>query len=352
MEKMTKTPDSCILNDVPRMHWKPYPDSEADGSPFPICLHTVLNYVGHKISYAEAMAFPGLAFRMLWQNWNFIVADIRWTYEEPMRPHFLAMEALGRSFKISEKNKGIDKKEAIALIKSEIDSGRPVIALGIVGPPEANIITGYKNNGKTVLGWSLYNDEWKRERSMEEGAGFFEKTDWNAQGIIAVGEKTDTATATPVKMILENALHVMTRKEVYPWGNTGEGLFHCGQDAYEGWATAVETDKKIGYFMMEQLEARRAAADYMRILAESHTSMASELTEIAELLGAAGEIADVIRKFHKDGNFDEIVPLIRKAAQHEKNACAILKTVVHFMLTWPGNTGKRKNIPKLLPCIT
>ena len=52
----------------------------------------------------------------------------------------------------------MEKSEFISFIKAKIDSGFPCIALGIIGPPEACIITGYRNNGDVLLGWNFFQD--------------------------------------------------------------------------------------------------------------------------------------------------------------------------------------------------
>lgn len=50
-----------------------------------------------------------------------------------------------------------DKKaEFIDFIKKQIDKGYPCIALGIIGPPEACILTGYKDNGNILLRWNFF----------------------------------------------------------------------------------------------------------------------------------------------------------------------------------------------------
>ena len=43
-------------------------------------------------------------------------------------------------------------------IIESIDGGHPVIGFGVVGPPEACIITGYDDGGEVLIGWSLFQE--------------------------------------------------------------------------------------------------------------------------------------------------------------------------------------------------
>ncbi|NIR03261.1 MAG: hypothetical protein GTN78_24185, partial [Gemmatimonadales bacterium] len=67
-------------------------------------------------------------------------------------------------------------------IVSSIDSGRPVIALGVVGPPEACVIAGYDKGGEVLYGRSYF---------QESGKGYFSTDEWfeNCHGLILLGEK-------------------------------------------------------------------------------------------------------------------------------------------------------------------
>jgi len=51
------------------------------------------------------------------------------------------------------------KEDFISFIKKHIDEGYPCIALGIIDPLEACIITGYRNNGEELLGWNFFQED-------------------------------------------------------------------------------------------------------------------------------------------------------------------------------------------------
>ena len=66
MGKMEKTSDSCVLYGVPKVYYGRQDGSLTQCTPFPMCLQSVLNYMGQNISYAELMAYSGASFRMRW----------------------------------------------------------------------------------------------------------------------------------------------------------------------------------------------------------------------------------------------------------------------------------------------
>ncbi|WP_425448823.1 hypothetical protein [Dethiothermospora halolimnae] len=59
--------------------------------------------------------------------------------------------ACGREYNVIKKEDNTTKEDFIKFIIKEIQEGRPCIALGIVGPPEACVVTVYRENGKKLL---------------------------------------------------------------------------------------------------------------------------------------------------------------------------------------------------------
>ena len=355
MGEMVKTTDSCVLYGVPKVYYGRKEGELMQGTPFPMCLQSVLNYMGQNISYAELMAYSGAAFRMRWDvnGWNVAAVDIRFTYENHLRPFELAFKGAGRSFRISEnpnKPKSVSKPDAIALIKSELDCGRPLIALGVVGPPEACIVTGYRDNGETLFGWSLFQGDGGGADEVSGGcrideSGYFIKSNWweSTEAIMSVGE--EIGTLTPVKEVLENALMIMTKEKIDTYGGTSH--FYGGQAAYEAWAKAVEDDasfaegsnvKKIGWCQGDAEtmlgEGRSFAASYMYMLVEKYPAVASEFKECARLFGdASGCVLKMWEVKGDKGLGDkqvrtEVAALIRQGAKYEGEACLVLRGII------------------------
>ena len=358
MCEMKKTSDSCILYGVPKVYYGRTVDGQMQLTPFPMCLQSVLNYMGQNINYTQIMASSGAAFRQRFdtKGWNMGAVDIRFTYENHMKPFELAFKSAGRSYKIlehPEKPKSICKETSLELIKSELDCGRPLIALGVVGPPEACIITGYKNGGETLLGWSLFQSGGPFGENLEiHETGYFIRDNWweNTEAVMCIGE--DIGSLTPVKEILENALTLMTENKIAVYNGTGD--FYGGQAAYEAWAKTVEDDAKytenadmftavVSHEDQECMlaEGRGTAAVYIGSLSEQYPAVSSEFLECAALLKSAadcvckmqeargGQGADKTKaKFQEKETRIKTASLIRQAAQYEKNACVVLKKII------------------------
>ena len=356
MGEIQKTVDSCILYGVPKVYYGRTVDGQIQLTPFPMCLQSVLNYMGQNINYSQIMAASGVAFRMRFdtKGWNMGAADISFTYRENTKPFELAFKAAGRNFKIIEEpDKSKSKKAYLAHIKAELDCGRPLIALGVVGPPEACIVTGYQNHGETLLGWSLFQGGGPFDENLKtHETGYFIREKWweNTYVIMSIGE--EVGTLTPVKEILENALMLMTEENIETYN--GSRPFYGGQAAYEAWAKTVEDDLQYtkDTNMFETItshqeqetmlwEGRSKAAAYMSFLAEQYPEISKYFIECADLLksasgciqkmqGARGGRNDenTQNKFREKQTRLEIASHIRQAATYEKDACIIIENII------------------------
>jgi AraC-like DNA-binding protein len=348
MSEMKKTADSCVLYGVPKVFKGREVDGDKQTLPFPMCLQAVLNYMGQNISYAELLAYSGEAFRQRWEGgWSPASIDPRVIYERPLETYERAFKGAGRKFVISvdsNNTKAIIKDDVIPLIKEELDCGRPIIALGVVGPPEACIITGYKNNGETVLGWSLFqegNNPWSGCEKDE--SGYFIKNDWwkKTQGIMIIGE--EIGERTPDLAVLKNAVMLLTAEKVNVYNNTWQ---ICGAtEAYEAWAAALEANDfnpngaKSGHIDAERMagEGRKYAADYMLILAEKYPKLFAEFSECTKLFRATADNIQSVAKLREDNGLEDeeirkkMAAHIRQAAQSDKAACKVLQGIIAKM---------------------
>lgn len=171
---------SRVLQGVPPVDW---------ATTSPVCfagsLLVSVNYLGDELSRAEAMGITGAAFKLFWwvparAPW---LCDVMVYGEEPVRRAFAA---LGRGYHYSVDLLGTaperphdDWRETIV---AEIDAGRPVIAEGLVGPPECSVVAGYEDGGRVLRGMSYFQED-KRDYFRVEGWGS------GCAGIITIGEK-------------------------------------------------------------------------------------------------------------------------------------------------------------------
>ncbi|MEA4883169.1 MAG: AraC family transcriptional regulator [Clostridia bacterium] len=203
--------DSSVLYGVPQVS---YFSTENECTPFPSVLKACLGFMGQPTTYHHLMAITGAAFRLLWNSeyWdggNVDILGIRLDATEPLRR---AMDSVGRDYTLLCKTEHTalprggrgdsgqvrtgDKPAFVELIKREIDAGRPVIGFGIIGPPEACIITGYRNGGETLLGWNFFQEMPEFAAGIErEPCGYFVREGWyehpDTIAILALGEQKD-----------------------------------------------------------------------------------------------------------------------------------------------------------------
>ena len=242
-----------ILYGVPKVT---YFSDQHECTPFISSLKACLNYMGQTESYAMLMAASGAAFRLMWNPkfWDGGNVDILCVRPDATELLIRALNAAGRDFtmlckpgkaglSIAERardknriNSG-GKEDFISLIKSEIDSGRPVIGFGIVGPPEACIITGYRDEGEVLLGWSFFQDMPEFAGGISNlPCGYFCRRDWfehpDTIAVMALGEQKPAPDAKALlKDTLQFALEVMENPTV----NDHAG----GQAAFDAWAAAL-----------------------------------------------------------------------------------------------------------------
>jgi hypothetical protein len=189
------------------------------------------------------------------------------------------------------------KENFIALIKSEIDSGCPLIGFGIVGPPEACIIAGYREEGEVLLGWGYFQEMAEFAGGVgQEPCGYFYRRDWfehpDTVAIMALGEKLPLPEArTLLKDTLQFALEVMETPRVKDRAG--------GQAAYDAWAKALgnEADFPPGTplpMLMERLmcqvdavtmvcEGRWFAHQFLEGQAEEFPDIGHELRTLSEM---------------------------------------------------------------------
>ena len=146
----------------------------------------------------------------------------------------------------------IVKEEFVSFIKNSIDNGVPVIALGIIGPPEACVITGYRNNGQTLLGWNCFQDspEFAASISIDE-SGYFVTSSWwenrDTVAVMSIGEETESPDT--LKDIIERAILALEGRQF--------GKYAKGIAAYDAWKKAILDESQFSESMVIPLQAER-----------------------------------------------------------------------------------------------
>ncbi len=280
-ERIEKAGDACVLYGVKKVQFCP-----EECTPFPAALRSCLNYLGQDVRYPHLMAATGAAFRLRWNasSWDPGNIDIMNVFADPEEAFVRGFRAAGRAFAFLRRDAGATKEDFAAFIRAEIDAGRPVLALGIIGPPEACIVTGYRDGGNTLLGWNFFQEMPEFGGGALDESGYFVTDGWwdnpSTRMLMSIGE--ECAETTAVEELLKTALAVLERESVAHPG----GCVHLGgQAAYRALAAALSNDadwaagekralaladpavrKKIVSGVLKAAELDRAAAAAIREL--------------------------------------------------------------------------------------
>lgn len=356
--KMNKSEDSCILYGVPKVSY-----TFEECTPFPVALKSCLNYMGQKMDYAYIMAVSGAAFRLRWNKnyWDCGNVDIMNIYEEPNEVFKRSFEGVGRDYTLLER-KNSSKQDFINFIKKEIDEGRPVIALGIIGPPEACLVNGYREDGNILLGWNCFqeNKEFSKGVTIDD-SGYYICDSWweneNTIALIAVGEKQHSMISQ--KSIIKNAINIMTKESISikSQDRKYERVYAGGQLAYDEWAKQITDDKEFGSstiipILIERLmcqndaqamvgEGRSYAACFIEWVGSTNENIFVMCNEAAKEFRAAAQCSfkmnevkggfcqneEALRKFLEPEIRKEIASLVLEAKEHDYKAHEFLKQI-------------------------
>lgn len=226
--------DDAILYGVPKIAY-----DQNGCTPFPMCIHSCAKYLGLCVDYTRAMAESGAAFRLAWNTtcWDGGNVDAIFTFDDPTKVYRCGMRAMERGFKLLSRTPKTIKEDFMVFIRSEIDAGNPVIALGIIGPPEACVVTGYKDGGNVLRGWNVFQEYPEYQASVRfEKNGYFITEDWwenpNTTALIATG--TENFPPFTLRETLRNAAEALEGRMC--------GTYAKGTLAYDVWKNALLCD--------------------------------------------------------------------------------------------------------------
>jgi hypothetical protein len=299
------------------------------------------------------MAVSGCAFRLSWRpGWYEDNVEIMYMSDDPAAPFMRAFEAIGYQPVLVDPQGRHDDEQLYrdAIIRSLRVNGCPVIAFGVIGPPEACLITGYAENGDALIGWNFFQDFPEHNAGVEfEPTGEFRKRDWFAstQSLLVFGKKQ---TAPPPGKVYHQALRWALQVMHTPvtWGDLGKGGRYNGLAAYQAWADHLlrdedfptELDVLRQRFIVHDdavsmvAEGRWYAARFMEYLADLEPAMEEDLLAAAgcfetehDLMwqiwgktGGNGRSDDNVRKLADPAIRGAIAPMILQARDEELQA--------------------------------
>ena len=285
MKEKYQNNQSTILYGVPKVEWGSY----GGCTPYPICLKACADYLGDDLDYAAALVSCGAAFRFTWNatEWDMCNVDIYHTFDEGGEEtvYSYAAKALGREFSMLDRTEATTKEEFVQFIRQHIDEGYPCIAQGIIGPPEACIITGYRDNGNTLLGWNFFQHDPAFGGSVRfDECGYFICDNWwentDTQSVMCLGPVISEPFTT--EEIIRTAIRVMTPRT--------DGGYCKGIAGFSVWADMLSdesafptdgTDALLFEKMLCQDDAMTSIRDGRGCAAEYFKKL--EMTELAGL---------------------------------------------------------------------
>jgi RNA polymerase sigma factor (sigma-70 family) len=240
--------------------------------PFPSCLRACLEYLGDDMGYKKInvhntdwcldttyvylMGTTGAAFRLSWKpGWlpdNSVISHISEDAEEPFRR---GLESVGYRHEIiyQEQNKSNEKYLRKKILESIRDKNRPVIARGVLGPPEECIIAGFDEKGDVLIGWSFFQSPKKFTTDVEfESSGYFRKRNWykDTSCVILIDEKKKLHPLSEIyRDSIQWSLKVMRTARVH------EDRYN-GIAAYEAIAKEIQRDDEFSNKKVKELHHR------------------------------------------------------------------------------------------------
>lgn len=294
-------PARVVLEGVPRVAFQAELGKDAQTMPFPACLTACLEYLGDGLGtrefdwrgqhwqqsnlYTFLLGVTGAAFRLAWRpGWHGDNVEIMYMSDEPTAPFDRAFEAIGREHEFLMPEEGRDDRAywLERIDESVRELGRPVMAFGVVGPPECCIVAGYDEGGDVLVGWSFFQHFPEFNQGIElEPNGYFRKRDWfeNTQTPLIIGDRRQRPPLRDTYCrALSWALHVVRTPETTAYG----AHRHNGLVAYQAWADQLLADDEFATDDMRLLwERYMVHNDATGLVAEGRWYAAAFLRQIA-----------------------------------------------------------------------
>lgn len=360
-----------LLEGVRRVSFNTTGNDCPETIPFPACLASALRYLGEeypwlpiqahnrtwRLNYANVhiLGASGMAFGLLWrEGWHPDNVDAMFV-ADPRDIIRRAFAAVGYAYEIVEKT-GAEDDEARYRhkIKESLNAGRPVLAFGIIGPPECCLITGYDEGGDLLMGWNYFQDHpYFGARVELEPGGQFRRRDWfrETHTLILIGAKSRRPDDREiVRDALRWALEVSRTPMRY-----GR---HSGFAAYTAWADQLTDDTafvaddpdvlrqrhEVHHTQTGTLAELRAwAAQFLLHLAESEPAMAGEFRAAADCYNAEHDLMwkiwdlagghmnrDAHLNFARPEVRRQIIPVILNARELDEQAATHLERALQM----------------------
>lgn len=220
---------------------KPWPEDII----FPSCMRALMEYLGHpEFDYVHFIGVTGAASFLNWKDgWH--PDNSALYYMAPFNEHVKmfdhAFASTGYAYELIQlKGKNaVGIEDAKRHIIDSIDRGVPIVAHGVVGPPEPSIICGYDDAGDTLIGYSFFQGMPHFAKDVEIlPTGMFRTRNWFDKTFDLFITHERGAVPDP-RSTRREALRWMVHTSRTPitWDDR-----HNGLAAYDAWARHLAID--------------------------------------------------------------------------------------------------------------
>ena len=251
-------PGRMVLPDVPRVTFYEGGERCPEDIPYPSCVRALMDYLGEKFvcqhnpapngaerlkcGCAFMLGVSGAAFGLTWgAGWQMDNSQIMYLSPPPQALLRHPWEAAGYGCEFISREDGRDNETLFRTqILESINRKRPVLAFGVIGPPECCIVTGYDEGGDVLTGWNFFQGMPEFNAGVQtEPCGYFRKRDWFAEttALLVVGSKHQAPPKETVfREALARGLEIMRTAAIWP--DRSNGL-----TAFDAWEEAIGHDE-------------------------------------------------------------------------------------------------------------
>jgi hypothetical protein len=219
------------------------------------CKHCLAANLNCKIfcSYAFLTGVSGAAAFLSWQEgWSGDNPGLVFMARDPYAAERRAFAALGYELEILEKVTGRDNESLFRqAVVDSLAAGLPVLAYGVIGPPEPCIITGYDPQADALVGWNFFQSDPMFAAGLTfEPGGEFRKPNWFADTLhldLIRARRPHPPLKETYRAALDWLLEVGRTPVVWPGADAPQafrGRRH-GLAAYTAWAEQLLRGEEI-----------------------------------------------------------------------------------------------------------
>lgn len=223
-----KDTSSCILSGIASLSWGQNMDCCWGGS-----LYTALKYIGEPYTYEQIMGMSGACYRInfteVW-DWSATDALVAFDYSD------ILFNAIGYEQVWADRLEKDKRSSERKLIVSDIQMGKPVVAINLRVAAEWGVITGYADNGKTLYCRTYFDGDLLDENGKVKSNGdeYLETENWPFM-LVHFGKKVERPADSEILKASIKALIDSFRAPC-------ERGYWQGGEAYKKWIEGLRND--------------------------------------------------------------------------------------------------------------